>query len=122
MGRPDNEQLLSSYLLAYLTSEKFMDLDSPELPESPTMLNILGYALCQRFEQSNNLADLERAISVLEQAIQKSPIASKMWLGSVNNLGNALHISYEHTRDEKLLDRAIQLFGQVIEHTPLDSP
>src|SRR5947207_2685654 len=105
------EQLFAHLILIQLESEGM--LDSPNLPDSPSMLNVLGFALSQRFQQSGNAADLDRAILALEAALQKSEVGSKTWLSSLNNLGNTLQIRYEQTADLEVLNRAIRLFGQL---------
>src|SRR5947207_512309 len=120
MSLPDDKDLLNSYLLSYLMSEKIMDLDSPETPESPTMLNILGYALCQRFEEKNNPTDLDRAIRAWLETLERTSAISPYRSIMLNNFANALLMRYTLTDDLVDLIEAIKVLKLLAEETPVD--
>jgi hypothetical protein len=85
--------------------------DSTVLPSDwsdwPGRLNNLGAELLYGYELVGNLADLEAAISYLQQAIQAAPSDSPGWPDRLSNLAAGLRDRYEHTRDLADLDAAI---------------
>jgi tetratricopeptide (TPR) repeat protein len=87
---------------------------------TPEYLNTLGFVLSQKFKFSGQLADIERAIQVLEEATYLSAPTSSQWQQSVHNLGTALMEHYQHSQKPEHLDRAIHLYEQLAEHKASD--
>ncbi|MBV9231655.1 MAG: hypothetical protein JOZ18_20260 [Chloroflexi bacterium] len=88
---------------------------------TPEYLNMLGFVLSQKFQFSGNLADLEHAIQVLEEATYLSEPLSSQWQQSLHNLGTALMEHYQHSHKPEHLDRAIHLYEQLAEHRASDA-
>jgi tetratricopeptide (TPR) repeat protein len=101
--------------------ESLLEELSEKMEPSPETLNTLGFVLSQKFKCSGKLADIERAIQVLEEATYLSQPISSEWQESVHNLGTALMEHYQHSQKPEYLDRAIRLYEQLAEHKASDA-
>jgi tetratricopeptide (TPR) repeat protein len=115
----------SEYTLSLPIDQGYFEPLLKELNEkmehTPESLNMLGFVLSQKFRFSGKLADIERAIQVLEEAIYLSMPTSAEWQQSVHNLGTALMEHYQHSQKPEHLDRAIHLYEQLAEHKASDA-
>ena len=75
-----------------------------------------------RYENTGAMADLDRAVSLFQQAVAATPDGHPDRARRLSNLGGALRDRYEHTRDPADLDRAIDLLEQAMVVTPSDQP
>lgn len=66
-------------------------------PKRPINLNALGKTLTTRFERANKMTDLDRAISVLSEAIQLTTINIPLRCQYLHDLSAALEVKYEQT-------------------------
>jgi hypothetical protein len=73
-----------------------------------------------KYAITNDLAFLDHAIKLLEQALRLTDVDSQYRLHTLNNLASMLRLRYLHTQDIADQNRAILLYGQLVEHTPLD--
>ena len=69
----------------------------PDSPNLPTQLNNLGIGLRTRYTRTGQLADLEEAIQVYQQAVDRTPPDSPDLPVYLNNLGNGLSDRYART-------------------------
>ncbi|HLZ55701.1 MAG TPA: hypothetical protein VKR06_02040 [Ktedonosporobacter sp.] len=91
-----------------------------EKEQTPGHLNMIGWALCQKFQFSKDPRDIKRAIEVIEEAVRISEPSSKEWQQCIHNLGTAFMEYYEHSPKLEYLNQAINLFGQLTEHRAAD--
>jgi len=115
----------SKYALSLPMDQGYFEPLLEELNEkaehTPEYLNMLGFVLSQKFKFSGKLADIERAIQVLEEAMYLSEPTSSQWQESLHNLGTALMEHYQHSRKLEHVDRAIHLYEQLAEHKVSDA-
>jgi tetratricopeptide (TPR) repeat protein len=115
----------SEYTLSLPIDQGYFEPLLEELNENaehtPESLNTLGFVLSQKFKFSGKLADVERAIQILEEAMYLSEPTSSQWQESVHNLGTALMEHYQHSRKLEHIDRAIHLYEQLAEHKASDA-
>jgi tetratricopeptide (TPR) repeat protein len=95
--------------------------DRPRSGPSPDRTN-LAIALGERFELSDDPADLERAVALLEAEIGRAEADDPRrptWLG---DLAGMLLESYSRTADAGALERAVAMLEQARDALPSDSP
>ncbi len=99
-----------------------MEQALPDSPEISSYLNNLGIGLGYRYDQTGELADLERMVEVYEQAVEKTLPGSPDLPSRLNNLGNGLSGRYARMGTLADLARAIDAYEQAVEQTPPGSP
>ena len=99
-----------------------MQRTPPDSPDLPSLLNNLGNGLRDRYARTGQLADLEEAIRVFQQAVQRTPPDSPDLPSLLNGLGNGLSDRYARTAQLADLEEAIRVFRQAVQRTPPDSP
>jgi tetratricopeptide (TPR) repeat protein len=107
-----------------LVSEFIAELPEATLPESTrgTLLAAVGLKLQERFLRTGSKDDLDRAITMEEEAIASTPDDHSVRAGYLNNLGNVLQRRFELTGSMNDLDRAITTIEQAISSTPNNHP
>ena len=71
---------------------------------------------------AGGLEDLEEAIRVYQQAVQRTPPTRPTCPCYLNNLGNGLRDRYARTGRLEDLEEAIRVYQQAVQRTPPDSP
>ena len=111
-------------LLVVLVQEAFLARVSSWLSSSLRMAfyESMGFDLHSKFEWTGSLENLNRAITIYEQAIELSSEDNPNYAGFLNNLGNALEARFENIESMENLDRVITMKQQTIELTSEDDP
>ncbi|KAH6603228.1 hypothetical protein Trco_008003 [Trichoderma cornu-damae] len=92
-------------------------------PKRASYLSSLGSYLAQRFEQTGSMADLNRAISVADEAIDGSPRGDPLYHAShLSSLGNHLGQRFEQTGSMADLNRAISVASEAVDAIPRSHP
>ena len=91
-------------------------------PKRAARLSNLGAALRTRFERAESVADLDRAISVCEEALAATPRDHPYRARRLSNLGAALQTRFERAGSMADLDRAITVGEEALAATPSDHP
>jgi hypothetical protein len=71
------------------------------------LLDVVAMKLLDRFERTDSIDDLNRAITMEEQAVKSIPDGHLDRAGRLNNLGSALQRRFEWTGSMDDLERAI---------------
>ena len=79
-------------------------------PNLPIYLNILGYGLRRRFEQSGTVEDLEEAIRRAEQAVAATPVDHPEPATYLYSLGLGLQRRFERSKRMEDDTSALQSF------------
>jgi tetratricopeptide (TPR) repeat protein len=77
--------------------------------------NQLAWALLVGFEESRDLCDWDRAISLLEQALERAGEESSHLSTLTRNLSYALHCRYQVTSNDSELEKAVELARRATE-------
>ncbi|KAF8423527.1 CHAT domain-containing protein [Tirmania nivea] len=91
-------------------------------PDRLAVLHYVGINLSTRYDQTGNLEFLERAIILLEAAVEETPADNPDRAGQLSNLGNSLAKRYKRTGDLQDLEAAIARSQEAVELTPEDHP
>jgi tetratricopeptide (TPR) repeat protein len=86
------------------------------------LLRNLSLALFCRYEDTDEMGDLEEAIQVMRQAVESTPEDDRNRAPLFGNLGTALARRYERTGKLGDLEEAKQLTRQAFDLTPEDDP
>ena len=102
-------------------------LDAPSFARSDerfqlAMLNNAGAVFLRRYWRQGQIADLDRAVSLWREAVQRTPADSPDLPARLNNLGNGLSDRYARSGNVADLDEAIRVYQQAVQRTPADSP
>ncbi|HHS97393.1 MAG TPA: tetratricopeptide repeat protein, partial [Chloroflexi bacterium] len=84
--------------------------------------NDAGGAYLRRYWRQGQIADLDRALSLWQEAVRRTPPDSPDLPGYLNNLGNGLRARYGRTGRLEDLEEAIRVFQEAVRRTPPDSP
>jgi hypothetical protein len=98
------------------------DVAAPQALQDPATLNEAAMAALQRYWTSGQLADLNRALDLLHQALKLTPSDSPNRPALLNNLGIGLSDRYARSGDLADLEAVITAFQQAVQATPPDSP
>jgi CHAT domain-containing protein len=82
----------------------------------------LANGLRDRYARTGEVDDLERAIEVYEQAVERTTTGSPDLPSILNNLANGLRDRYARTGKQDNLAWAIEVCKQAVEQTPSGSP
>ena len=82
----------------------------------------LGTGLRARYARTGQLADLEAAIRVYQQAVARTPADAPDLPCHLNNLGTGLRDRYARTGRLDDLEAAIRVYQQAVARTPPDAP
>jgi CHAT domain-containing protein len=85
-------------------------------------MNDAGGIFLQRYWSAGHIADLNRAIELLQRAVDLTPPDSPDRPDYLNNLGIGLRARYARSGRLEDLDAAIAAYGQALAATPPDSP
>lgn len=97
---------------------------SHSLPSSEAIsisVNIAD-ALRARFEETNALGDIDRAISIYEHAERSAHFPDRLRVGLSRNIAKSRAARFRATEDPTDLDRAISTFVNLIAHSPDQEP
>ncbi|WP_044232201.1 CHAT domain-containing protein [Chloroflexus sp. Y-396-1] len=102
-------------------------LDDPAFARSQerfqlAAMNDAGGIFLQRYRSAGHIADLNRAIELLQRAVDLTPPDSPDRPARLTNLGLGLSVRYARSGRLAELDAAIAAFEQALAATPPDSP
>jgi CHAT domain-containing protein len=85
-------------------------------------LNDASLIFLHRYRARGHLEDLNRSLTCLQQAVQRTPSDSPALPTILNNLGVGLEARYTRTGRLEDLEEAVRVHRQVVQRTPPDSP
>ncbi len=91
-------------------------------PDFARYLNALGNTYRIRYRRSRQVTDIDQAISVLEQAVQRITPQSPDLPRYLNDLGLAYRDRYRKSRQVTDIDQAISVLEQAVQHITPQSP
>jgi CHAT domain-containing protein len=103
----------AAYDAAVSLAEAGLDAQPPSAPGRVKYATRLGNALSDRYRNTGNVGDLERAIAVLDEAMAATPITASEWRPLATGLAVALKSRGEMRHRNQDVDRAIDLFTEV---------
>ena len=80
-------------------------------------LNAIGCAYHTLFQETDSIADLEKAVSIHKEVMQLTPASHPQYARHSSNLGIALHSRFHYNGNYTDIDQAISLFQQAVEAT-----
>src|SRR5579871_6687221 len=94
---------------ALVQNEKLLSLVSSVLPDSlrAALYGFLAFELISRFDRTGSMDDLNRAITMNEQAVAWTPEDHPNRGAMLTNLGNVLQRRFDRTGSMDDLNRAI---------------
>ena len=93
---------------------------APSHTNLPHWLNILGRAFADRFIHTNNLQDIDHAISYIQTAVESTPSGHVDLPSQLNNLGNSYIYHFKCTGNFQNITHAISHLQKAVESTPSD--
>jgi len=93
-----------------------------EYPDIGGILNNLGSALMQRFTLTKENEDRERALSVHEEAVARTPETSRNYSSYIHLLGEAYYETFRSSGSESDLEQVIQKNRKALETTAIGDP
>ena len=120
----DTSTEIDHLLTLFMLNAELLEFALSTLPEAEkgALLDAVGMKLLDRFEQTDSIGDLNRAIMMEENAVESIPDDHPDRAMYLNNLGIALQSRFERTGSMEDLDRAIVTKEQAVESTPDDHP
>jgi len=94
---------------------------APEEFQFPVFANA-GQAFVRRFQQTEMLVDLDRAIHLMRDAMQLASTDVSRLPITLNALGDILNLRYEHTSHVKDLEASIAYYRNAISYISPDDP
>ncbi|MBT2406578.1 MULTISPECIES: CHAT domain-containing protein [unclassified Streptomyces] len=82
----------------------------------------LGSALCERFERTGELADLNEAVELSRAAVRATADDHPERAGRLTNLGTALRARFNRIGDLRDLDEAVEANRDAVQSAPPDYP
>ncbi|KAF8552263.1 hypothetical protein OG21DRAFT_1486344 [Imleria badia] len=102
------------------------DESSAEEGSAPSLTNedpwISSLQFLQRFEEFEDLADLQLAITFLEEFVRSSSVGDDRYRKGLANLGMALQDRFKHLREPSDIENAISRIRDAVDLTPHDHP
>ena len=94
---------------AFVQDEELLAHASSTLPDSTraVLYGLVAFELQNRFERTGSMDDLNRAITMNEQAVTSTPEDHPNRGRTLNNFGSALQSRFERTGSMDDLNRAI---------------
>ena len=84
--------------------------------------NGAGGAYLRRYWRQGQIADLDRALSLWQEAVRRTPEDAPDLPSILNNLGIGLSAHYARTGRMEDLEEAIRVYQEAVRRTPEDSP
>jgi hypothetical protein len=75
----------------------------------PGLIDRIGCFLAAQFSQKGDIKDLEKAISLHQEALELQPVPDPYHASSLNNLGNVLGMRFQQMGNIKDVNKAIFL-------------
>ncbi len=100
------------------------DTGFPQTAESFQLatMNEAGGAFLRRYWAQGQIADLNHALQLWQDAVQRTPPDSPAYTARLHNLGNGLRALYARSGQMADLEEAIRIYQTAVSHTPPNSP
>ena len=79
---------------------------------------ILSVQLLHRFERFGDMADLQQAITLLEELVRSTSVCDDRYRGGLANLGVALSCRFDHLGELSDIEAAISMLRDAVDLTP----
>jgi CHAT domain-containing protein len=116
MERYQRQGALADLESAILYAERSLEIVLEDSPQRNRTLVLLGSLYRQRFEQTRNDGDIQRAILLLQESLRTASSLNRPF--SLTNLGSALLNRYGHAGVRADLDRAVAVQREAVSLTP----
>jgi tetratricopeptide (TPR) repeat protein len=103
-------------------SDEQIEAMSQDHPDRAGRLNNLGNWLGTRFQRTDSMDDLNKAVDVSDMTVEATPQDHPDRASRLNNLGNRLGTRFEWTGSMDDLNKAIDVSDMAVEATPQDHP
>ncbi|KAL8310419.1 hypothetical protein RB597_010314 [Gaeumannomyces tritici] len=88
----------------------------------PDILNNLGAMLGMRFQLTESMDDINRAVKVADMAVDATPQNHPDRASRLSNLGNWLGMRFQLTESMDDINRAVEVAGRAVDATPQNHP